>query len=392
MVAVIGGLWAGHPFIGKFMLRVREMAQEWEPFEDDEPSAERYEPAAVSSSDLLEAADSQTAVEILLRSPSVSRAIYGGQRSGKTNLVAVITRQLAQQGWHIYHLNLGAYFDGKVDEDAHYWTHAVQSVKADLLLASEEEVKQAVEDSLALIDDYLKDKNDSLIVVDEWKFVTNKTNQYAALLDPVITRLAGIISGLDSNGVKRFKTIWTIAPGIVAGSMTDAGKSVKNLGIVLVAVNPSKAVDWQGQTITFSYPCYDQVMRNLGVKIPPPQGNFEADRICFIDDKWRPLGGAELSADLPQAQQANVVEGVSVGVPASHKETFVEEGLYPGLSTFLNWLDEKRGAFISYEDFHAANRFKETGRSRSQFVEYCDAAVLKGLIVPKVNDKYFVLP
>ncbi|WP_204141278.1 hypothetical protein [Halomicronema sp. CCY15110] len=392
LVTVIGGLWAGHPFISKFMLRVRELAQEWEPFEDNEPSAERYEPAVVPSHDRLEAADSQTAVEILLRSPSVSRAIYGGQRSGKTNLVAVVTRQLAEQGWSIYHLNLGAYFGGEVDEDAHYWAHAVRSVKADLLIADEDEAEQAVEDSLALIDAYLKDKKDSIIVVDEWKFVTNKANQYAALLEPVMTKLAGIISGLDSNGVKRFKTIWTIAPGIVAGSMTDAGKSVKNLGPVLVAVNPAKAVDWQGQTITFSYPCFDQVNNNLGVTIPPPQGNFAADRICFIDDKWRPLGGAELSADLPQAQQANVVEGVSVGVPASHQETFVEEGLYPGLSAFLNWLEEKRGAVINYEAFHAANRFKETGRSRSQFVEYCDAAVMKGLIIPKANDKYFVLP
>jgi hypothetical protein len=392
LVAIVGSLWAGHPFIGKFMLRVREAAQEWEPFEDNEPSADRYEPAAVSSNALLEAEDTQTAVEILLRSPSVSRAIYGGQRSGKTNLVAVVTRQLAEQGWSIYHLNLGAYFGGEVDEDAHYWTHAKASVKADLLIASEAEAEQAVEDALAVIDAYLKDKQDSIIVVDEWKFVTNKANQYAALLEPVITKLAGIISGLDSNGVKRFKTIWTIAPGIVAGSMTDAGKSVKNLGPVLVAVNPAKAVDWQGQTITFSYPCFDQVNNNLGVTIPPPQGNFAADRICFIDDQWRPLGGAELSADLPQAQQANVVEGVSVGVPASHQEKFVEEGLYPGLSAFLDWLNEKRGAFISYEAFHAANRFKETGRSRSQFVEYCDAAVLKGLIVPKANDQYFVLP
>lgn len=392
LVTVVGGLWAAHPFLSKFMLRVREAAQEWEPFEDNEPSAERYEPAMAASNDFIEAEDSPTAVEILLRSPSVSRAIYGGQRSGKTNIVAVVTRQLSEQGWSIYHLNLGAYFGGEVDEDAHYWSHAKLSVKADLLIASEEEAEQAVEDSLALLEAYLKDKKDSIIVVDEWKFMANTSNQYAALLEPVIRKLAGIISGLDSNGVKRFKTIWTIAPGIVAGAMTNAGRAVKNLGPVLVAVNPAKAVDWQGQTITFSYPCFDQVNNNLGVTIPPPQGEFEADRICFIDDQWRPLGGAELSADLPQAQQANVVEGVSVAVPASHQEKFVEEGLYPGLSTFLDWLKEKKGAVIGYETFHAANRFKETGRSRSQFGEYCDAAVLKGLIIPKPNDTYFVLP
>ncbi len=389
LVGVVGSVWAARPFMGKFMLRVREKAEEWEPFESYEPSPDDYDALAVDLPPV--PLGDATAVQILLASPAVSRAFYGGQRTGKTNLASVVSKQLTQQGWNIYNLNLGAYLDGDVDEDGHYWSHAVMSVKADLLSATPEEAKSAVADALTVIDEFVKGSGKCLLIVDEWKFISSKDNQYADLLAPLMQRLSGQIAGLDSNGVKRHKTIWTIAPGIVASAMALEGKAVKNLAPVLVAIAPGKAVNWDGQEISFSYPCFDQVNNNLGVAIPLPVGQFESDRICFIDGEWRALGGAELSADLPKSQSPLASYNVPYTMPAKYQAAAVEQQLYPGLETFIDWLKEKRGTTINYSLFHGANRFKSTGRTKEQYLEYCDAAVMKGLLTPQGEDRFFVL-
>ncbi|MEO1096071.1 MAG: hypothetical protein AAFX01_14365 [Cyanobacteria bacterium J06638_28] len=342
--------------------------------------------------------DIRTAVQVVLGSPNLSRAFFGGQRTGKTNLVATCTRELKKLGYTIIHINLASYCDGEVMEDKTYWQHADISVVCDLVTSTSAQVLKAIADAKAAVKLFNDTPSRAILVVDEWKYTTIDSNQYADELSEFIADVANQVSGLDSTGVKRKKAIYTIAPGIVAKTTVKDGLCVKNLAPSIVGITPGKFVEWDGQKISFSYEVLEQVNNNYG-SISIPKGSFTCDRICFIDGSWRPLGGAELSTNLPVSAPIRTAvspTGEEIS-PATEKHqtdlalAMTEARSYPGLDIFVLWLGTRKETTIRYEDFRNANRCKQLPRDRGTFLELCDVACFKGLLSNQGDDQFYVL-
>lgn len=326
---------------------------------------------------------SRSALEILTASPFISRAVYGAQRTGKTNLVAAVMHQLAAQGVKIFVINLSSVNVGS--EDASYWgKDNIRCVRGDLETINVPDVaKRLIEDAISLVDEFMHEPEPSILIVDEWAAATASHAEYVDLLAPLIKKLAAKITAFSSSGMKRQKALWTIAPEIVAGTMEDFGKAVKKLSLCLVAIAPGHTVRWEGQEIAFSWELYGQIARNyVGLTVPPEESS-EA-RIAYLDGQWVGLGTDSLVSAQARVSGGTIPE-IAPGLPT------VETALSPELRTFREWLDTKRGETISYKSFNNANKLKALGRSRENYDLYCDKAVMKGWLIPKQEDTYFVL-
>ena len=237
----------------------------------------------------------ETGIEKLMSNPFESRAFFGAQRTGKSYLVACVTQRLAEQSVKIFHINLASLMD---EEDDRYWHHA-QSVKADLGFTEPDKAQSIIADAINLIQAFIAAPPGAILVFDEWTILGRRTHSYSEQLEPLMVLIASTISQLVSSGIKRHKAIWTIAPDMVAGGLTDSSKlAVKDLSLVLVAVPPWKTVTWQHSSgglpnsISFSHELYGQLQKNYAGLVPPAHGGFlsTSDRIVFTKGSWYPAG------------------------------------------------------------------------------------------------------
>ena len=344
-------------------------------------------PDRVSESALADLPNSPTpprsALERLAASPFISRAVFGAQRTGKTNLVAAVMQQLAADGVKVFVINLSSVNVG--NEDAAYWDKdGIRSVRGDLeTIDGPDAAKALIESAIALVDEFMQTRSPSILIVDEWTNATASHAEYVDLLAPLIKLLAGKITAFSSTGMKRKKALWTIAPEIVAGTMEDFGKAVKKLSLCLVAITPGHVAQWDGQALSFSWELYGQVSKNYVGLTPPPEDSEES-RIAYLDGQWVGLGTESLvsvTATVPSDQ----------AMPVAAELPAIRPQLSPELMIFREWLDSKVGEVIRYESFKNANRLKPLGRSRENYGLYCDKAVMKGWLVAKPEDTYFVL-
>ena len=194
--------------------------------------------SAESLAELPNAPTVRTALEILTASPFISRAVYGAQRAGKTNLVAAVMQRLAKNGVKVFVINLSSVNVGH--EDSIYWDKAdIRSVRGDLeTIDNSDEAEKLIGNAILLISEFMREPEPSILIVDEWAAMTASHAEYVDLLAPLIKKLAAKITAFSSSGMKREKALWTIAPEIVAGTMEDFGKAVKKLSLCLVAIAP----------------------------------------------------------------------------------------------------------------------------------------------------------
>ena len=344
--------------------------------DSDIPS--RVSPEALSETHL-NSGRQRTALEVLLASPFTSRAIYGFQRTGKTNLIASVTRQLAAQGVQVFALNLSSYGE----EDVQYWD-GVRSVRADFIRIKDPDAAAAViTEAITLIDEFMECPDASIFVCDEWGYMSASHGGFVELLQPLIKSLADKITGLSSSGMKRRKALWTASPEIVAGEMEDFGKAVKKLSVCLVGIAPGHTDSWEGQELSFSWELYQQVSRNYpGVLTPPPEDSAHS-RIAFINGEWLPLGTRALV-------QATVQESASAADSLSEPPQTVPP-LPLELQTFRDWLDKKVGEVIDYNSFNNANCFRRISRSKESYLQLCDKSIMKGWLSQRTEDTFFVL-
>ncbi len=110
----------------------------------------------------------KTALSVLIASPFVSRAFYGFQRTGKTNLVASAMQHLMKQGITIYSLNLNSYGTA----DSIYW-QGCRAVHGDLTYITDpDKAKKLIKRATDLVDAFMDDRSPSILVVDEWAPMT----------------------------------------------------------------------------------------------------------------------------------------------------------------------------------------------------------------------------
>ena len=259
----------------------------------------------------------KTALAQIHQSPYKSRIFFGAQRSGKSMLVAIASRQLAERGTKVYHLNLLSYSKEGLDEDATYTRHCVRSIRGDISKLSEPDVIALVQDAIALVHEWWQ-QEDAILLVDEWAYLSAKDGQHAATLQHLLGLIAGKMAALTSSGMKRTLAVWAVAPKMVAGNMTDSGKAIKSMECVYVTVPPNRTVQWNGQGVGFDDQLFDQVSNNFSISYPGLSDGDGAERIAFAGDRWLPLGTTPdmLAQPLAIPKQLEIPSIPSVAVPS----------------------------------------------------------------------------
>jgi len=239
----------------------------------------------------------ETGLLRIVADPFQSRAFFGAQRTGKSFFVAAATQKLAEQGVQTFHINLASVQDS--GDDDLYWGHAT-SVRGDLGFMDSRDASELIARAIALVKQFIDAPSGALLICDEWTVVGRKNHSYAEEMEPLTRMLNGMIASLVSSGKQRQKAVWTIAPDMVAGGLTDGAKlAVKDLALVLIAVAPWSTVEWSRRDgrglkseISFSHELYGQLDRNYaGLTKPRNNGSLSSsDRIVFMDGHWYPLG------------------------------------------------------------------------------------------------------
>ncbi len=225
-----------------------------------------------------------TGLSSIVSDPYQSRAFFGAQRTGKSYLAAVASREISNAlNCKIFHLNLASFGT----EDSVYWKHATETLRGDLSSLDAYEAKDLIKDAIALIKRFYSQQN-AILIVDEIAYIGSISNQHAKLLEPLLTLIADKITTLSSSGKKRQQAIWTIAPEFVAGALTQDAKAVKKLKLCYVAAHPNKSLDWNGQAISFDWELFRQIKANFEISEPSVVPN--SDRVCFIAPNWMSVG------------------------------------------------------------------------------------------------------
>ncbi|MBW4527079.1 MAG: hypothetical protein KME18_18135 [Phormidium tanganyikae FI6-MK23] len=225
-----------------------------------------------------------TGLSSIVADPYQSRAFFGAQRTGKSYLAAVASKEISDSlSCKIFHMNLASFGD----EDSYYWSHAVESLQCDLSSMDGYESKQIINQAIDIVKRFYSQQN-ALLIVDEIAYLGSASNQHSKLLEPLLTLIADKITTLSSSGKKRQQAIWTIAPEFVAGSLTQDAKAVKKLKLCYVASHPDRALDWNGQSISFDWELFRQIKANF--EILEPNSLPSSDRVCFVGSHWLPIG------------------------------------------------------------------------------------------------------
>ena len=313
-------------------------------------------------------------LDAVLKSPGISRLMIGGQRTGKSYFAAVASRELANQGWKVFHINLASYGD----EDSYYWQHATRSVTGDLASITDESAAvELIESAIACCNEFW-DEEKAVLIADEITYVGSRFGQWEKPAAAYLNLIAGRISALTSTGMKRKKAIWALCPELVAGALKGSVKAIKSLQLVFFAIAPGREVSWHDQTINFNSELYSQVSSNFTISMPTDEqielcNAHNVDRICFIDGEWTPVGTLPLLE--PQAIPNSPNSLFNIWRAASPTEIFAQaftaafEPESPAIALIEELLDPNKREALSIAYQWAQTRL-ETGDevTRSDFL------------------------
>ncbi|BAU12522.1 hypothetical protein LEP3755_30520 [Leptolyngbya sp. NIES-3755] len=257
----------------------------------------------------------------ILADPYQSRAFFGAQRTGKTYLAAVASREMSTRlGVKVFHMNLASFGT----EDDHYWSHATESLRCDLSALDGYTAKQLTVRAIDLVKRFYATQN-AILVVDEIAYLGSTGSEHREALEPLLRIIADKITTLSSSGKKRQQAVWTIAPEFVAGSLTQDAKAVKKLNLCYVSIHPQKTVDWNGQSIGFDWGLFNQIKANFTITDPTSVPND--DRICFVSGNWLPLGKLPTieKVEKPNAVPQHSPKDVRAQLEKSFQSTDIEE-------------------------------------------------------------------
>jgi hypothetical protein len=285
-----------------------------------------------------------TAWDSVIADPMRSRAIFGGQRTGKSYFAAAASAEIKRQkNTRIFHLNLHSFGD----EDGYYWKHSEQSISVDLSAMDFQQAKVVVQSAVKLVEAFYKTPN-AILIFDEITIVGATNSRYRELVAPLLGFLADKITILTSSGKKRQQAIWCLAPEMVAANLTQSAKAIKSLSLLYISVAPGKSVDWEGQAIGASLELWSQLNANYTVAPLPFPGEFECDRIVCIDAEWIPLGNVpKLEPDSHKLDRLMKVEAEDV--PLEEEVNFDPEDPIIDLIGEVPDRDKREALMIAYQ-------------------------------------------
>ena len=259
--------------------------------------------------DVPKGVDPESLLGQLLASPYQSRALFGGQRTGKSMAMAIFTQMMAEQGTKVFHINLLSY-TGKGDEDAQYTQHCTQSVRADFSKVTDPTKRKAkVGEALKVVEQWWDYPGEAILILDEFAYTASVA---VPETEPMLRMLAEKLAAIASSGMKREHALYALAPTMVAAELQDAGKRIKSLSPVMVAISPGHTEQWKGQALEFDVALYGQVNRNFEncLSWPSPLSVPGESRIAFINGQWRALGTDK--SMLKSAKSAQVADSKTV--------------------------------------------------------------------------------
>jgi hypothetical protein len=289
-------------------------------------------------------------LDMLVQSPGISRLFIGGQRTGKSYLAAVASRELAKQGCKIFHVNLASYGT----EDDYYWQHVYKSVRGDLATITDaDKAQDLIAAAIDLMTEFVSSQN-AILLVDEVAFAGSKYGKWDA--SSFLRLVAEQISALTSTGMKRERAIWGLCPELVAGSMKDSTKAIKSLQLVYIAIAPGMTIDWSGQKVKFDESVHQQVTANFkGVELPTPEQvsicrRHNLPRIAYLNGEWLPIG------ELPKIEQPTIAKPSAyavVSTPTTIEPTLIDAEL-PALYETIARMTVAQNFTTEFDDDDAA--------------------------------------
>ena len=270
-----------------------------------------------------------SALDMVSSEPFQSLAVMGGQRCGKTYLLALVTSKLKREvGTKIIYINL---YDPNGDA-ADDWGHADVCVTGHLRKMGEYASKALIEKTTAVINEFAHDLN-AIVVFDEWVQFTHISNGWSKKVGQEIQQakafaskgegyepeglghsatelmnaVCGISGELSNIGKKQLKAIHLVAPNFVAGNVEQQGKVMKSLKPMIVAIPPGKSVSWTHpkiaitQEITFDAAGYEVSHPNFPIPHPSAVPALDCDRMVYFNGQWLSLDGLP---QLPKSAKA----------------------------------------------------------------------------------------
>lgn len=229
-------------------------------------------------------------VELILASVN-SLAFIGGQRCGKSLLMAIASRIGWQQGKFkgVFVISSLA----KAGEDDHYWQHCATKTFYDLAeIVDKTPYYQYYIDTIRAFKKSANEHNPQLLIIDEYAYLCESLEDDIKDKNPVAIELmqefAGIGSVVASGGAKRGWYVWVGSPQGNIGDMGRGGRMMKKLYLVFCAIAPGATVDSNGASVTWDDNLQLATSKNWNALQKPHRGvaNDLSERIIWMNGRW----------------------------------------------------------------------------------------------------------
>ncbi|NEO59267.1 MAG: hypothetical protein F6J98_02205 [Moorea sp. SIO4G2] len=218
-----------------------------------------------------------------------SCCVVGQQRSGKSRMVALASRQKAAEGYRVYMVNLAA---KKIDQDGR-WDHCYWKVEVDIGLLRTDPAQEAVDEARDLIEDYLHYEGRKILIVDEWMSVASKANKHRKILIPFVEDCNQVVNVAISTGIGQGICVVFICPYFAAKGLQDNATIVSQLRLIMTFINKGEEIpDQNGNPLTYQSGIAKGIQRNFPDQyVELPDGVPSANkRVYCADEVWRELG------------------------------------------------------------------------------------------------------
>ena len=269
--------------------------------------------------------------DLILKSVN-SLAFIGGQRCGKSRLMAIASQYGLSEGKFKSVSVISAL--SKPGEDDQYWQHCAVQTHCDMAVTpSRERVYKQFLDTIRKFKASANTTNPQLLIIDEFAYLAEclvkDIKEKVQIAIDLMDEITNILSVVSSGGAKRGWYVWLGTPKGAIGSMGEAGRFMKGLSLVFAAIKPGETVDSNGVLVGWDESLFAATLLNFKGLVKPQE--YECydlnDRIVFLGGKWYNQTSYELLPlqPTPPAPAAEQQEPAPVATTQSDKAVLLLE-------------------------------------------------------------------
>lgn len=284
-----------------------------QPMRQEPPVTKIQEPTVIQSESIPDKLD-RDIVDLILASVN-SLAFIGGQRCGKSLLMAIASRIGWQQGKFkgVFVISSLA----KEGEDDHYWQHCKTKTFYDLaVIIDKTQHYQRYLDTIRMFKKVANAQNPQLLIIDEFPYLCESLEDDIKAKNEVAVELmqeiAGIGSVVASGGAKRGWYIWVGSPKGNISEMGRGGRMMKSLYLVFCAIAPGASIDSNGVSVKWDDNLQVATTRNWPALQKPSRGIAHdlSDRIVWMNGQWHAKTQHTLEAVVAPVDQTSATTAI----------------------------------------------------------------------------------